>query len=101
MPEKGNLSSPIIDGLTFDDVFLLPSYSDILPSEVTLETRFTPGIGLKIPLLSAAMDTVTESQAAVVMAQEGGLGVIHRNIPVERQVEEVEKVKKELQSCET
>ena len=94
MPEKGHFSSPIIDGLTFDDVFLLPSYSEILPSEVAFETSFTPRISLKIPLLSAAMDTVTESKTAVVMAQEGGLGVIHRNIPVERQVEEVEKVKK-------
>ena len=88
------MTSIIPDGLTFDDVFLLPSYSEILPSDVTLETRFTPRIALKIPLISAAMDTVTESKTAVVMAQEGGIGVIHRNLSIERQVEEVEKVKK-------
>lgn len=84
----------ILEGLTFDDVFLLPSYSDVLPSEVSLETQFTRRIKLRIPLASAAMDTVTESRTAVAMAQEGGIGIVHRNISVPRQAEEVRRVKK-------
>ena len=84
----------VIEGLTFDDVFLLPSYSDILPSEVSLETQFTRRIKLRIPLASAAMDTVTESRTAVAMAQEGGIGIVHRNISIPRQIEEVRRVKK-------
>ncbi|MDD5223111.1 MAG: IMP dehydrogenase [bacterium] len=84
----------VLEGLTFDDVFLLPSYSDILPSEVILETQFTRRIKLHIPLVSSAMDTVTESRTAVAMAQEGGIGIVHRNISVPRQVEEVRRVKK-------
>ena len=84
----------VLEGLTFDDVFLLPSYSDILPSEVSLETQFTRRIKLRIPLASAAMDTVTESRTAVAMAQEGGIGIVHRNISIPRQIEEVRRVKK-------
>ena len=84
----------ILEGLTFDDVFLLPSYSDVLPSEVSLETQFTRRIKLRIPLASAAMDTVTEFRTAVAMAQEGGIGIVHRNISVPRQAEEVRRVKK-------
>ncbi|MCX5859251.1 MAG: IMP dehydrogenase [Proteobacteria bacterium] len=84
----------VLEGLTFDDVFLLPCYSDILPSEVSLETQFTRRIKLRIPLASAAMDTVTESRTAVAMAQEGGIGIVHRNISIPRQIEEVRKVKK-------
>jgi len=80
--------------LTFDDVLLLPGYSEVLPSHVTLETPLTRKIRLKIPLLSAAMDTVTESKTAITMAQEGGLGVIHKNFTVAEQAFEVEKVKK-------
>jgi len=83
-----------IEALTFDDVLLLPGYSEVLPSGVTTRVRLTPKITLHIPLLSAAMDTVTESKAAIVMAQEGGLGIIHKNLTVLEQAFEVEKVKK-------
>ena len=81
-------------GLTFDDVLLLPRYSEVLPDEVDLHTRLTPGIILNIPLISAAMDTVTESRMAISMARAGGVGVIHKNMSIERQKLEVEKVKK-------
>jgi IMP dehydrogenase len=82
------------EALTFDDVLLLPGYSEVLPSQVALTSRLTRSIGLKIPLLSAAMDTVTESKTAVILAQEGGLGVIHKNLTLQDQAFEVEKVKK-------
>ena len=82
------------EALTFDDVLLVPGHSDILPSEVDLSVALAPGIQLRIPLLSAAMDTVTEAQLAIALAREGGIGVLHRNLPVERQAEEVDKVKR-------
>lgn len=82
------------EALTFDDVLLIPNYSEILPNQVNLETRLTERIHLKIPLLSAAMDTVTDSRTAILLAQEGGLGVIHKNFSILEQVAEVEKVKK-------
>ena len=81
-------------GLTFDDVLLLPAESSVLPSEVSLESRLTRDISLGIPLLSAAMDTVTESRTAIAMAQEGGIGIIHKNMDVDSQAGEVDKVKK-------
>ncbi|MDF1526288.1 MAG: IMP dehydrogenase [bacterium] len=81
-------------GLTFDDVLLLPARSDVLPSEVNLETILTRNISLGIPLISAAMDTVTEAHTAISMAQEGGLGILHKNMTPERQASEVDKVKK-------
>ncbi|HEY7167612.1 MAG TPA: IMP dehydrogenase [Candidatus Binatia bacterium] len=81
-------------GLTFDDVLLIPAESAVLPSETTVSTRLTDRIQLNIPLISAAMDTVTESKTAIAMAQEGGVGIIHRNMPVKDQASEVEKVKK-------
>ncbi len=81
-------------GLTFDDVLLLPSYSEVLATEVDVRTKLTREIELYIPLISAAMDTVTESRTAIVMAQEGGIGIIHRNMSIQKQAEEVEKVKK-------
>ena len=81
-------------GLTFDDVLLLPARSDVLPSDVNLETILTRNISLGIPLVSAAMDTVTEAQTAIAMAQEGGLGILHKNMAPERQAIEVDKVKK-------
>src|SRR4051794_12028762 len=84
----------IEEALTFDDVLLLPGYSDVLPSQVNLDTQLTKKIRLHIPLLSAAMDTVTESKTAITIAQEGGLGVIHKNFRVQDQAFEVEKVKK-------
>ncbi|HBS42461.1 MAG TPA: IMP dehydrogenase [Oceanospirillales bacterium] len=82
------------DALTFDDVLLVPGYSEILPNQVTLKTRLTRGISLNIPLVSAAMDTVTEARLAIALAQEGGLGVIHKNLTAEEQAAEVRKVKK-------
>jgi IMP dehydrogenase len=81
-------------GLTFDDVLLVPNYSEILPDQVDVSTYLTPDISLNIPLLSAAMDTVTESGMAISMARSGGIGVIHKNMSIERQKLEVEKVKK-------
>jgi IMP dehydrogenase len=82
------------EGLTFDDVLLVPARSDVLPAETDTTTQFTRGITLRIPLCSAAMDTVTESRLAIAIAQQGGIGVIHKNFPVERQAEEVDRVKR-------
>lgn len=82
------------DALTFDDVLLVPGHSEILPKDVSLKSRLTRGISLNIPLLSSAMDTVTEARLAIALAQEGGLGVVHKNMSVERQAKEVYQVKK-------
>ncbi len=82
------------EALTFDDVLLIPAYSEVLPREVALQTRLTRDIKLNIPLLSAAMDTVTEGRLAIAMAQEGGIGIIHKNMTIEQQAAEVRKVKK-------
>ena len=82
------------EALTFDDVLLLPAYSQVLPSEVDLKTRLTRDIGLNIPLMSAAMDTVTEGRLAIAMAQEGGIGIVHKNMNLEGQAREVRMVKK-------
>ena len=84
----------LMEGLTFDDVLLIPQKSEVLPADVTLKTRLTRKITLNTPLLSAAMDTVTESEMAIAMAREGGIGIIHKNMPIERQVEQVECVKR-------
>jgi IMP dehydrogenase len=85
---------PVPEALTFDDVLLLPGKSDVIPATVDVSTRLTRNIDLKIPLISAAMDTVTESRMAIAMAQHGGLGIIHRNLSVEQQATEVDKVKR-------
>lgn len=82
------------EGLTFDDVLLVPAKSDILPADISLKTRLTNRISLNIPLLSAAMDTVTESEMAIAMAREGGAGTIHKNMSIERQADEVDRVKR-------
>ena len=82
------------EALTFDDVLLVPGYSDILPKDVSLRTRFTRDLYLNIPLVSAAMDTVTEARLAIAMAQEGGIGIIHKNMTLVQQAAEVRKVKK-------
>jgi IMP dehydrogenase len=84
----------VAQGITFDDVLLEPRYSEVVPSEVSVVTRLTKRVTLNIPLLSSPMDTVTESEMAIALAQEGGLGVIHKNMSLERQTEEVEKVKR-------
>src|SRR5215207_6939188 len=84
----------IKEGLTFDDVLLVPAFSDILPSETNVATRFSRNISLNIPLCSSAMDTVTEASLAIALAQQGGIGVIHKNFSIEEQAEEVDKVKR-------
>ena len=80
--------------LTFDDVLLVPQLSSILPKDVNICSRLTQNIQLNIPLISAAMDTVTESRMAIAMAREGGIGVIHKNLSIEEQVNEVDQVKR-------
>ena len=84
----------VADALTFDDVLLLPGHSVFLPKEVSLKTQLTKNVGLNIPILSAAMDTVTETRMAISMAQEGGIGIIHKNMPLELQAQKVRQVKK-------
>ena len=83
-----------LDGLTFVDVLLIPAYSDVLPREVSLQTRFTRNINLNLPFVSAAMDTVTEANMAIAIAREGGIGVIHKNMPVAEQARQVASVKR-------
>ena len=84
----------VMDGLTFDDVLLIPAYSDVLPRTVELKTKFSRNIGLNIPFVTAAMDTVTESSMAIAIAREGGIGVIHKNMPIEEQARQVAIVKR-------
>ena len=86
---------PIKEALTFDDVTLVPKYSKILPSEVDTSIKLTSNLKLKIPLISSAMDTVTESKMAIAVAKSGGIGVIHRNLEIKKQIEEIRKVKKQ------
>src|SRR5947207_5232470 len=88
------LDGPIPEALTFDDVLLLPARSAVLPAEVDTGTKFTRQISLNIPVASAAMDTVTESRLAIALAQQGGIGIVHRTLPIERQAEEIDKVKR-------
>ena len=82
------------EGLTFDDVLLVPAYSDVLPREVNIATHLTKDIVLNIPLLSAAMDTVTEATLAIALAREGGIGILHKNMGIEQQAEQVRRVKR-------
>ena len=82
------------EGLTYDDVLLVPAYSETLPREVSIKTKFTKNIAINIPIISAAMDTVTESRMAIAMAQEGGIGVLHKNMSIKEQADKVRKVKR-------
>src|ERR1700722_9112949 len=84
----------IQEGLTFDDVLLVPSRSDVIPAETDTRTMLTRGIPLNIPIVSSAMDTVNESHLAIALAQQGGVGFIHRNMSIEKQAEEVDRVKR-------
>ena len=88
------IETPLPEALTFDDVLLVPDYSEVVPTDVEVSTRLTRNIRINIPLLSAAMDTVTESRLAIAIAQEGGVGVIHRNLPIPEQAAEVDQVKR-------
>jgi IMP dehydrogenase len=94
VPASSESTKIVAEGITFDDVLLLPRYSQIVPTEAQTATRLTRSISLNIPLISAPMDTVTEHALAIALAQEGGLGVIHRNMPIEAQAREVTKVKR-------
>src|ERR1043166_9879910 len=88
------IEGPIQEGLTFDDVLLVPGKSSVLPAEVDTQTHFTRKLKINVPLVSAAMDTVTESRLAIAMARQGGIGFIHRNMPIDRQAVEVGRVKR-------
>ena len=94
--EKGRkiMGKIIGEGITFDDVLLVPSYSEVIPNQVDLSTYLTKGIKLNIPMMSAGMDTVTEHRMAIAMARQGGIGIIHKNMSIEQQAEEVDKVKR-------
>ncbi len=82
------------EGITFDDVLLVPQYSEVIPNQVSLETNLTKTIKLNIPMMSAGMDTVTEYRMAIAMARQGGIGIIHKNMSIEAQADEVDKVKR-------
>ncbi|MBL0255001.1 MAG: IMP dehydrogenase [Chitinophagaceae bacterium] len=88
------MEQKLTQGLTFDDVLLTPAYSQVLPKDVDISTKLTRHITLNIPLLSAAMDTVTEAQLAIALAREGGLGILHKNMTIEGQASQVKKVKR-------
>ena len=87
-------SKIVMDGITFDDVLLIPRESQVIPKDICLKTRLTNDIEMNMPLISAAMDTVTEAKMAIAMARAGGIGIIHKNMSIEAQAENVDKVKR-------
>ena len=91
---NAHLSKIVGEGLTYDDVLLIPAYSEILPRDVSIKSKFSRNISLNVPISSAAMDTVTESKMAIAMAREGGIGVLHKNMTIEQQAIKVRKVKR-------
>src|SRR3954464_6729776 len=93
-PAHGMSEKFVGTGLTFDDVLLLPAASDVVPSEADTSTRLSRNITLRVPLVSSAMDTVTEARMAIAMARQGGVGVLHRNLSIEDQVAQVDRVKR-------
>ncbi len=93
-PLSSNSTKFYGEGLTFDDVLLMPGYSQVLPRDVDISSQLTRDIRLNVPLLSAAMDTVTEAALAIALAREGGLGILHKNMTIEKQSEQVRKVKR-------
>jgi IMP dehydrogenase len=91
----------VMDGLTYDDVLLIPAYSEVLPKQVELKTKFSRNIELNVPFVTAAMDTVTEASMAIAIAREGGIGVIHKNMTIEEQARQVAIVKRAENGMET
>ncbi|MDG1039986.1 MAG: IMP dehydrogenase, partial [Polaribacter sp.] len=91
---KAHNSKLVGEGLTYDDVLLVPAFSEVLPREVNIQTKFTKNITINVPIVSAAMDTVTESSMAIAIAREGGIGVLHKNMTIAQQAQEVRKVKR-------
>ena len=91
---QSHISKIVGEGLTYDDVLLIPAYSEILPREVNITSKFSKNIKLNVPIVSAAMDTVTESAMAIAIAREGGIGVLHKNMTIKQQAIEVRKVKR-------
>jgi IMP dehydrogenase len=91
---QAHLSKIVGEGLTYDDVLLVPAYSEVLPREVDITTQFTRNLRINVPIVSAAMDTVTESKMAIAMAREGGIGVLHKNMTIEEQAMKVRRVKR-------
>jgi len=87
------------EGLTFDDVLLVPAKSEVLPKDVDMSVELTKTLKLKVPFISAGMDTVTEAEMAIAMARQGGLGIIHKNMSIEQQAEQVDKVKRSESGC--
>ena len=92
--QEESMGQIIGEGITFDDVLLVPAYSQVVPNQVELDTWLTKKIRLNIPMMSAGMDTVTEHRMAIAMARQGGIGIIHKNMSIEAQAEEVDKVKR-------